>query len=171
MVAPCVGCTHGPWTRGSSPTCVMCVHIHIMARCCLVLSRFLLKSDIWCSDILALLHALATKFSSTCRLWELRFGNVSCVRKHTRPDSSKSFGRASNTCSAQIPWLYGLFYGPPPNKHGATMPHGIQSTKPLAYVEASYVYYISRSSSVSRTFLKRKFKIFDFFRSLKQNLW
>ena len=64
--------------------------------------------------------------------------------------------------SAQIPWLDGHFYGSRPNKYGATMPQGIPSTKPRSYFGSSCACYISRYSSVSRTFLDEKLKFSKF---------
>jgi hypothetical protein len=102
-----------------------------------------------------------------CTHWLADFWQ--CVRKHKvlNPSAvSKDFkqllavfsgvsrenalNKAPN--SAQIPWLYGHFYGSRPKKYGATMPHGTPSNKPLSYVASSYAKF---TSAVSQAFLGR----------------
>ena len=133
------------------------------------------------------LRFLGSMHTLVSRLWELRFVNVLGNIKFWNPgpflktfknfkpffwdvSQENALNKAPN--SAQIPWLYGHFYGSRPNKCEATMPQGTPRTKPLSYV--SYVgspcaCYISRSSSVSRPFLRRKNKFFENF-DLKKNL-
>ena len=124
------------------------------------------------------LRFLGSMHTLASRLWELRFGYVlENIKFQTNGPFLKTIKifqpffsgvsrenalkKAPN--SAQIPWLYGHFYGSRPNKYGTTMPQGIPSTKPRSYFGSSCACYISRYSSVSRTFLRRKIKILKIF--------